>query len=287
MTFTATAIVVLVASPGDTADERAAIQLALSRWNVDRGEREAAVVVPWLYEQHAVPALGSYAQSIINSQAVDRADVVVAFFDARLGTETPEAVSGTAEEIKRAHEAGKPVHVYFSNEPVARQDVDVEQLAALASFKSELKAMGLLGSYENPLHLASQVVSAIDYDVNARDWGSTVRAGTPTGAVLKARHDHQREASGTDSKGKIKYRTITNDLIILNDGDATAEKINLTVDAMGSVIHFEEPEPFDLTRGSEVAFPLIRLDGSANVKVQMHWTEEDQERNFTQTVRVT
>jgi hypothetical protein len=31
------------------------------------------------------------------------ADVVVAFFDARLGIETPEAVSGTAEEVSDAY----------------------------------------------------------------------------------------------------------------------------------------------------------------------------------------
>ena len=56
--FFATAIVVLIASPADTMDERAAVQRDLSRWNVDRGERESAVVIPWLYEQHAVPLLG-------------------------------------------------------------------------------------------------------------------------------------------------------------------------------------------------------------------------------------
>ena len=55
MTFTATAIVVLIASPGDTAEERAMIQLQLSKWNVNRGEREGVVAVPWLYEQHSVP----------------------------------------------------------------------------------------------------------------------------------------------------------------------------------------------------------------------------------------
>jgi nucleoside 2-deoxyribosyltransferase len=74
--------------------------------------------------------LGGHAQSIINAQAVSRADVVVAFFDARLGTETPEEVSGTAEEISRAHRDGKPVHAYFSNEAVQRGSVDPEQLQA-------------------------------------------------------------------------------------------------------------------------------------------------------------
>jgi hypothetical protein len=51
--------------------------------------------------------------------------------------------------------------------------------------------------------------------------------------------------------------------------------------------HFGKPEPFDLTRDSEAASPLIALGGSANVKVQMDWSEGGQERNSTQTVRIT
>lgn len=285
VTFFATAIVVLVASPADTVDERSAVQLGLSRWNVDRGEREGAVAVPWLYEQHAVPMLGGHVQSIINAQAVDRADVVVAFFDARLGTQTPEAVSGTAEEITRAHRDGKPVHVYFSNEAIERRTVDPDQLRALADFKAALSSEGLLGSYENPQHLASQVVSAIDYDVNTRDWGATVRRLNLTGAVLKARHVHNREFSGTDRNGKAKYRTTANQLVLLNDGDRTAEGVRLTAQALGGQIHFDEPEPFDLTPGSEAGFVLIPM-GNANVKVDSTWVEDGQERTSSQTVLV-
>jgi hypothetical protein len=72
------------------------------------------VLLSWLYEQHTVPRLGDAPQSVINHQALDRADVAVAFFDLRLGTETTEAVSGTAEEILKSRDAGKPVHVYSS-----------------------------------------------------------------------------------------------------------------------------------------------------------------------------
>jgi hypothetical protein len=285
VTFFATAIVVLVASPADTMEERAAVQLGLSRWNVDRGEREGAVVIPWLYEQHAVPMLGGHAQSIINTQAVSRADVVVAFFDARLGTETPEAVSGTAEEITRAHRDGKPVHVYFSNEAVERESIDPEQLRALADFKTTLSSEGLLGSYENPQHLASQVVSAIDYDVNVRDWGATVRKLNSSGAVLKARHIHNKEFTGTNPKGKAQYRTTANQLILLNDGDRTAETVRVTAQALSGSIHFDEPEPFDLTPGSEVGFVMIG-NGTANVKVDLAWMEDGQERTSSQTITV-
>lgn len=73
-----------------------------------------------VWERQAVPEVGGRPQALINSQAVDRADVVVAFFDSRLGSHTGVDVSGTAEEIHRATDLGKPVHVYFSNERLPR-----------------------------------------------------------------------------------------------------------------------------------------------------------------------
>lgn len=283
MTFRATAIIVLVASPGDTADERAAIQLQLGKWNVSRGEREGVVVVPWLYEQHSVPVLGGHPQSVINAQAVDRADAVVAFFDSRLGTETPEAVSGTAEEIKRAHAAGKPVHVYFSDEPLPRS-ADAKQLLKLQKFKETLQSEGLLGKYESPDHLANQVAAAIDYDVNTQNWSSTPRGPlTPTGADLTARHEFERE--NYISNGKSRTRTVQNDLVIENIGEATASDVRLTVEEIDGHFMFEEPEPFELTKGSEAQFSFIGLR-SGNARVRMSWTEAGESKDASQTIRV-
>jgi hypothetical protein len=283
MTFNATAIIVLIASPGDTADERAAIQLQLGKWNVSRGEREGVVVMPWLYEQHSVPVLGGHPQSVINAQAVDRADAVVAFFDSRLGTETPEAVSGTAEEIKRAHAAGKPVHVYFSNEDIPRS-VDAQQLIKLQAFKETLQSEGLLGSYESPEHLASQVAAAIDYDVSTQNWSSSPRGPVaPTGADLTARHEYERE--NYISNGKSRTRTTQNHLVVENVGGATASDLRITLEEVDGSFMFEEPEPFDLTRGSEAQFSLIGLR-SGNARVNMTWTEEGEPKEASQTIRV-
>lgn len=285
MTFTATAIVVLIASPGDTADERAAIQLQLSRWNVGRGERESVVAIPWLYEQHSVPVLGGHPQSVINAQAVDRADVVVAFFDSRLGTETPEAVSGTAEEIKRAHAAGKPVHVYFSTEDIPRS-ADPEQLMKLAQFKRDMQAEGLLGEYSSPENLANQVSNAIDYDVNTQNWSSTPRQiEAPIAAVLEAHHDYQREQNGVDNKGKSRYRTTANHLVISNKGGATATGVQITAEEIDGQFLFDDPDPFDLTKGSELQFSLIGIR-SGNARVKMAWTEDGEAREVEQSIRV-
>lgn len=286
MPFAATAIVVLIASPGDTADERAAIQFQLSRWNVSRGEREGVVAVPWLYEQHSVPVLGGHPQSVINSQAVDRADVVVAFFDSRIGTETPEAVSGTAEEIKRAHAAGKPVHVYFSTEDIPRSSADADQLAKLAQFKKDMESEGLLGEYSSPENLANQVSNAIDFDVNTQNWSSaTSRAASTTGAVLEARHEYQREQNGVDNKGKPRYRTTANHLVIGNKGDTTASDVHVTVEEIDGQFVFESPDPFELTKNSELQFSLIAIR-SGNAKVTMTWTEDGEQREVTQSIRV-
>lgn len=128
--FEAHVLRVLIASPGDTTDERGAVERSLHGWNASRAEREQVILLPARWETDAVPRLGGSGQSVINEQLVDRADIMIALFDSRLGQAAEEAVSGAAEEIQRAHEAeaGKPVHVYFSEEPLPR-NVDVHRLS--------------------------------------------------------------------------------------------------------------------------------------------------------------
>ena len=73
--------------------------------------------------------------------------------------------------------------------------------------------------------------------------------------------------------------------MLLNDGDRTAETVRVTAQALDGLVHFDEPQPFDLTPGSEVGFVMIP-NGTANVKVDLAWTEEGQERTSSQTITV-
>jgi len=107
------------------------------------------------------------------------------------------AVSGTAEEIQRAHEAGKPVHVYFSTEPLPR-DVDTEQLTALRDFKASLQSQGLLGSYADPTDLGYHVRNAVEQDLAVLNLGVVIaRPVAEEHATLRTEYKFEREAHKT------------------------------------------------------------------------------------------
>jgi hypothetical protein len=85
MPFDAHVLRVLIASPGDTKEERDAVERSLHGWNAARAEREQVILLPARWETDAVPRLGGSGQGIINDQLVDRADIIIALFDSRLG----------------------------------------------------------------------------------------------------------------------------------------------------------------------------------------------------------
>lgn len=277
-----TGVLVLIASPSDTSGERIAVSEALADWNVVRGRRQSAAFLGWRFEKHAVPRLGGRAQEIINEQAVSKADAVVAFFDSKLGSNTGVDVSGTAEEINGAADAGKPVHVFFSREDLSR-DVDPQQLRALKDFQKGLEKRGLLGFYESPADLADQVIRALEHDLETQGWSedaaAAVRASSG-GVDLRWRHEHTKEPKGTDSKGNMKYRTTRNHLIVSNESGVKAEGLTFSVEPIdGTQFHFDAVEaPVDLSGHSQMSWLLIANGGwghaGNNVLVRAEWRED-------------
>ena len=182
MAFDARVVKVFIASPGDTSRERDAIEDALHEWNGARAQREKTVLVPWRWERRGVAELGETGQSIIDRQGLDECDLVIAVFNAYLGTATDDAVSGTAHEILRAHADGKPVHVYFSSGPLPN-DIEVKELERLRAFKRKLEGEGLLGSYLNENELQSKVRNVIEHDLERiAVLGDTIDADSGNGA---------------------------------------------------------------------------------------------------------
>lgn len=285
-------VLVLIASPGDAVEERAAVREALVDWNISRGRREHVALLPWLFERHAVAKLGQRPQAIINGQAVDQADVVVAFFDSRLGTATGIDVSGTAEEINRAADLGKSVHVYFSEEPLPR-DVDSEQLKALRAFQAEMEQRGLMGRYADPADLVGQVVRAIESDIDEAGWAdpNSLRQAPESGVDLVWEHLNAREPKGFDKRGQMRFRTTANDLKVTNTGSIAAEELTFELTPVGQTqFAFPEPPtaPVTVHPRSSLSWTLIPTPSwgasGSTVEIKARWTENGEPREATRTI---
>lgn len=122
---------VLIASPSDTMQQRDAIERAIHDWNGVHAIEFGVVLLPRRWERDTYPTMGASPQQIVNRQIVDRSAVLVGVFWTRLGTRTDDADSGTAEEVERFIAAGKPAHLYFSNQPAAPGTIDTDQLDRL------------------------------------------------------------------------------------------------------------------------------------------------------------
>lgn len=290
MPFHATVVQVLIASPGDTQAERTAILTDASRWNGRNAQGRGFILSPWLYELHATPIYGDRPQAIINRQGVDRSDVVVAVFGTRLGTPTGVDVSGTVEEIKRAHELGKPVHVYFSSADIPR-DTDPKDLAALENFREAFE--GLYSTYSDPADVARQVRDALEYDLDAFD--AIPAPSAPAAVKLEVSHEHEQVQTGLDRNMKMKYRNVVRDLVIKNSGENDAEDLRFRIERIddNDIYHLEAETDSDgwvavgdLTEGSRRSWTCFPVSGRVDLRVITSWVEKGQahEKTFTTTV---
>jgi hypothetical protein len=149
MAYRATVLPVMIASPSDVPDERNIVRDALHEWNDIHSVDTGIVLLPVGWETHSSPSLSGRPQQLINERVLDQCDLLIGVFWTRLGTPTGEAESGTAEEIRRHVEEGKPAMVYFSSKPVAPETFEPNQYEALNHFKEWCQRQGLTEGYDS------------------------------------------------------------------------------------------------------------------------------------------
>lgn len=149
MSYSAIIFNVMIASPGDVASERSIIREVIYEWNAVHSRSRNIVLLPIGWESHSSPEMGDSPQNIINSQVLDKCDILVGVFWTRIGTPTDDYASGTVEEIEKHIETGKPVMLYFSSQPVVMDTVNLEQISALKTFKESCQSRGLYEGYDN------------------------------------------------------------------------------------------------------------------------------------------
>ena len=284
MTYPATVVGVLIASPGDTANERRVLKEVIEDWNSLNGEL-GILLQPMMWERDATPELGDRPQGIINRQLVDKADMAVGVFWTRLGTPTDEADSGTVEEIERMAAAGKPVLLYFSKQPVVLDSVDLEQYELVVQARERFMAEGLVDQFDTPDELYRKVTAALTRTVRERfappEIAEALRADeTPASAHRTA--GAQLVASVDRFSGRERF-------VVENRGSATAENLTITVEAADDgrkpTIFLPETPIRSLPPGAAVDFPTaITMGTSLMWDVVFRWTDPQGEREARQTV---
>lgn len=280
MTFAANVVTVLIASPSDTAAERDAVEAAIHRWNADRAQGAHTVLLPLRWEVNAVPVIADSPQAAINRQLLERADIVIGVFYARLGQPTERYPSGTVEEILEAHDAGKPVHVYFSTAPL-RPDIELDQLARLRSVKADLGQRSLYGQFASADELQAQVRSAIEHDLGELGLSAPTVAAPP---VERAR-----------LRASYVQATKSGRIVVTNDGRALARDVRMALEPLGrgSLPYLDDEDsstPRDIApNGGTTSYVAFGGMGTASqLKVTLTWLEESgEEQAFSHTLSLT
>jgi hypothetical protein len=148
MSYQATVIQVMIASPGDVANERQVIRDVIHDWNYVHSFAAKAVLLPVGWETHSSPDLSGRPQELINERVLKHCDLLVGIFWTRLGSPTGRSASGSVEEIVRHRETGKPVMIYFSAAPVQPDQLDHVQYRALQDFRRWCQGEGLIQEFD-------------------------------------------------------------------------------------------------------------------------------------------
>jgi uncharacterized protein YjbI with pentapeptide repeats len=155
--YMAQVIRVLIGSPVDLVKERKALREAIFAWNDFNSRRLRTVLLPIIWEVHALPLItGQEPQIIIDKQLVATSQILVCMFWSRLGTPTSQAESGTVHEINKFVAGDKPVLLYFCNRPIP-EPFDQKELNRLNKFKSKIRKEGITKEFNTPKDLADNL----------------------------------------------------------------------------------------------------------------------------------
>lgn len=135
---------VFVAAPDDVQDEATALSELVEELNRAHSLRTGVRLDVLNWRTDVVPGMGTDPQAVINDQIGSKYDIFLGILWARFGMPTPRAGSGTEEEFevarRRYQSDPNSVHVmlYFKNAPIAPDDIDPAQLAAVRGFRSRV-----------------------------------------------------------------------------------------------------------------------------------------------------
>lgn len=261
---------ILVSCPGDVPDtDLAIVRQAINQWNGVYGEQFGTAVIPIWWGHHAAAEYGEPPQAILNRQLVDSCDGCIAMFANRLGTETANAESGTAEEIQRFATAGSYVAILHSTRHVDPSKLDYRQASRLEEYLSNLQTKSLILRYSTDSelyqHVGNILVQAVSRDT-ARAELQLQGGGAARYAEVWPRLESSEKVN-TDSRGRVRTQR-TWHIVLHNAGSAPARKVRFRFDDESWKViadgRDDEPDVAILAPQGEARFVLLATYGTSS-----------------------
>jgi hypothetical protein len=273
MPYSAQIYPLLVSSPKDVSSDADAVVNAAHRWNVIYGKKFGSNVMPLSWMKHAVAEYGVRPQEALNKQLVEQADVVIALFWHRFGTDTGEAESGTVEEIEKADARGSHVAVLRCTRDIPSGDLDPAQIQRLDDYLASIQDKALVLEYDDENGLRQHVETILTHVVSASSAQAEAQTEAEPGGVPSSSSATEppaqvwprldrREGVKTDAKGRVKTENRWF-LVLSNTGREPAKHVKYILEPDG-----EGEAPFDPESDRELE--ALPPGGDAENQLHLH-----------------
>ncbi|KJS08223.1 MAG: hypothetical protein VR73_06190 [Gammaproteobacteria bacterium BRH_c0] len=170
MAYRALVIPVMIASPGDVAEERNIAREVIHDWNDINSQRSKVMLAALGWDSHSSPELGARPQQLINERVLKDCDLLIGIFWTRLGTPTGNAQSGTVEEIEEHVVSGKPAMIYFSSKPVSLESVEIEQYRQVKAIRESWQNRGLIETFDDAYEFRQKLAKQLQLCLNSNEY---------------------------------------------------------------------------------------------------------------------
>lgn len=155
---------VMIGAPSDIKEEVEILKEVVHKWNDVNSVKEKIVLLPKYWASSTYPTAGTKPQESINRQVVDKSDLLISIFGARLGAPTGIALSGSIEEIDEHLKCGKPVMVFFKKS--GTYDIDPDQLKMVKEYKKSIQDHVLWVDYRDEEEFSKIILDKIQLFLN-------------------------------------------------------------------------------------------------------------------------
>lgn len=138
----------MIGCPSDVKKEVGVAKEVIANWTDLNAEANGMVLLPLHWSSNSYPVLGKHPQKELDKQLVEKSDMLVCIFAAKVGTPTDTAESGSIEEIEEHVKAGKPVMLFFRKQ-VDITDLKPEEVIKLNDFKKRMQVKGVYFEFDD------------------------------------------------------------------------------------------------------------------------------------------